>query len=85
LVQTAPERPIEAVPDHRSETINGDVRALLKGLAQAGMDEVVCVDLTRDDIGLPVVRTVIPGLEGPDDHDGYVPGRRANAVARALT
>ena len=37
------------------------------------------VDLSKEDIGLPVVRVVIPGLEGPDDHDGYVPGERARA------
>jgi ribosomal protein S12 methylthiotransferase accessory factor len=42
------------------------------------------VDLTREDVGIPVVRVVIPGLEAPHDDDGYLPGPRAMA-ARAAT
>ena len=38
------------------------------------------VDLTRPDFAIPVVRVVIPGLEGPDDHPRYVPGPRARAA-----
>jgi hypothetical protein len=30
---------------------------------------------------LPVVRMVIPGLEGPDGEPEYVPGERAKAVS----
>ena len=49
-----------------------------------GIAEAAVVDLSRKDLGLPVVRVVIPGLEGPDDHAGYVPGERARrAMARA--
>ena len=42
-----------------------------------GIAEVVTLDLTGPEVGVPVVRVVIPGLEGPDDHDAYVPGPRA--------
>ena len=37
------------------------------------------MDLTRPEIGLPVVRVVVPGLEGPlgAAGGGYVPGARA--------
>ena len=44
---------------------------------------MLAVDLTRPEFGLPVVRVVVPGLEGLDDVD-YVPGARARKVgARA--
>ena len=29
----------------------------------AGFDEVAIVDLTREDVGIPCVRAVVPGLE----------------------
>jgi YcaO-like protein with predicted kinase domain len=55
---------------------------LAERLRAAGVSEVVTVDLGKQDIGIPVVRVVIPGLEGPDDHDGYVPGERARRVRK---
>jgi len=36
---------------------------MLKKLAEAGLDQVVVVDLTREEIGVPVVRVIVPGLE----------------------
>ena len=50
---------------------------MLGRLRAVGIAEVVTLDLTRPEMGVPVVRVVIPGLEGPDDHDAYVPGPRA--------
>ena len=50
---------------------------ILERLASAGIRQAVAVDLTRPDIGIAVVRVVIPGLEGSDHHSGYVPGQRA--------
>ena len=37
----------------------------LAALRAAGISEVVAVDLTHDDFGIPVVRVIVPGLEGP--------------------
>ena len=37
----------------------------LAALSSAGISEVVAVDLTREEFGIPVVRVIIPGLEGP--------------------
>ena len=59
------------------------VGALLERLASAGMTEVIAVDLTRPEIGVPVVRVVVPGLEACADDPGYAPGPRALAVRRA--
>ncbi|MFZ3147514.1 MAG: YcaO-related McrA-glycine thioamidation protein [Methanothrix sp.] len=40
-----------------------DIKYMLKKLEAAGFDRVVVVDLTREEIGLPVVRVIVPGLE----------------------
>ena len=50
--------------------------------ARAQADEVIVVDLTRSGIDLPVVRIVVPGLEGCSDEPDYVPGPRARARSR---
>lgn len=67
---TGPARPA-------AETFDEDLDWLLTRLAAIGCDQVLTVDLTRPEIGLPVVRAVIPGLEAPHDDDDYVPGPRA--------
>ena len=56
------------------------VRFLLDQLAARGLGEAAVVDLGRAEIGIPVVRVVVPGLEGPADDPGYVPGARALAA-----
>jgi ribosomal protein S12 methylthiotransferase accessory factor YcaO len=40
------------------------------------------VDLTNPDIAVPVVKIVIPGLEGRLGHPDYTPGPRARGSAR---
>lgn len=62
-------------------TVQGDIAAVLQCLEQAGFDQVAFVDLSRPDIGLPIARLVVPGLEGPWEPDGpHVPGPRARAA-----
>lgn len=39
-----------------------DVSALIARLDRAGLREVLAVDLTREDIGVPVFRVIVPGL-----------------------
>lgn len=55
---------------------------LLGRLAAAGYRRAIAVDLTRPEIGLPVVRLVVPGLEGPHDAPGALPGVRALRVQK---
>jgi ribosomal protein S12 methylthiotransferase accessory factor len=52
---------------------------MLARLRSVGIDQVVVVDLTREAIGVPVVRVIVPGLEGvmEEEHGDYAPGRRA--------
>jgi thioglycine synthase len=40
-----------------------DIKYMQKKLEEAGLDRVVVVDLTREEIGIPVVRVIVPGLE----------------------
>jgi YcaO-like protein with predicted kinase domain len=72
-------RDFRASPNQEFPTFEQDLDWLLERLSAAGITEVVAVDLTRPEIGLPVVKVVIAGLEGSDHHD-YVPGRRALAA-----
>ncbi len=57
-----------------------DLSLLLARLSEAGMDQVVTVDLSRPEIDIAVVRAVIPGLEAPHDDPDFVAGPRACAV-----
>jgi ribosomal protein S12 methylthiotransferase accessory factor len=40
-----------------------DIRIMIDHLKQKGLDRVIVVDLTREEIGVPVVRVIVPGLE----------------------
>jgi YcaO-like protein with predicted kinase domain len=69
-----------SLKDQSTDGFHSDVEKLLERLEAAGIRQVISVDLTRKELGVPVVRIVIPGLEGPDDHEGYLPGPRAQTV-----
>jgi len=79
LQSFAPPRAFAEVPDFESRTVGDDLRWILARLRAAGIDQVVAVDLSRPAIGVPVVRIIVPGLEGVMDeaHGDYAPGRRA--------
>jgi ribosomal protein S12 methylthiotransferase accessory factor len=70
------------VPTRDLDTVRGDVAWALARLQAVGICQAIAVDLTKPELGLPVTRVVIPGLEGPDkgEHGDYVPGPRARAV-----
>ena len=56
-------RSFAAVPSFESDDFLLDIRHMLGRLQQAGLDRAVVVDLTRPEIGIPVVRVIVPGLE----------------------
>jgi YcaO-like protein with predicted kinase domain len=76
MSQDGSPRNFRDVPTYESRTCADDFAWMLDRLRAIGIEEVVAVDLTRPELGMPVARVVIPGLEGPDDHDRYVPGPR---------
>lgn len=79
-------RPVEsmrdfgALPSHVFDDLGTEVDWVVGCLESAGIRQAVAVDLTRPEFGVPVVRVVIPGLEGSDHLPDYVPGERARAA-----
>ena len=46
-----------------SDDFANDIRFAIDALNKQGLDQVIVVDLTREEIGVPVVRVIVPGLE----------------------
>ena len=65
-----PERYLEDLPDYATGHVETDLLRLETLLAAHQMHPVY-VDLTRQDIGIPVVRALVPGLELVSDFDRY--------------
>jgi len=53
---------LDELPDLATDTIDGDIEVALEKLRQV-VNQVIVVDLTREEIGIPVVRVIIPGFE----------------------
>ena len=70
------------MPSLDSSSFDADLAWELEALRSAGIGQVIVVDLSREEFGIPVVRVVVPGLEGPVE---LIPscrlGRRAIDVA----
>jgi ribosomal protein S12 methylthiotransferase accessory factor len=76
--QAARELPVSMATD----SIGGDVEAVLGRLADRGIEEVIAVDLSAPALDVAVTRVIAPGLEGMRHKEGYRPGRRAREAAR---
>ena len=82
-VEGRPQRRFADVPSWRGDRLEDAVSWLLERLTAIGISQAIAVDLTRPEFDVPVVRMVVPGLEGIDDAN-YVPGARAKTIlARA--
>lgn len=75
----SPRRDFRDVPSFEADTFDDDVTWEVERLRAAGIERIVAVDLTRPEFRIPVVRVVIPGLEGVHSLPDYAPGRRAQA------
>lgn len=80
LLTAPPMRSFQDVPTWSAETFDEDIAWELDRLRSVGVEQVIVVDLTKPVFGLPVVRVVIPGLEGSDHVPGYALGARAWAL-----
>jgi YcaO-like protein with predicted kinase domain len=69
------------LPSFAADDLSQDLQWELERLRSARFPQVVAVDLSRPDFGIPVVRLVIPGLEGDIKHPHYTPGARARRAA----
>lgn len=59
------DRPIafDEIESHEHASINKDVEFLLARLRRSGFEQVAVVDITRPEIGIPVVRVIVPRAE----------------------
>jgi thioglycine synthase len=46
-----------------NEDILDDIKLIISRLKRAGLRHVIVIDLTNPEIGIPVVRVIVPGLE----------------------
>jgi ribosomal protein S12 methylthiotransferase accessory factor len=76
-----PSRDHAGIPSFVPTNLKSEVEWLVSRLTERGIDEVITIDLSRGEFGIPVVRCVIPGLEAPHDDPGYTPGPRAQEAA----
>jgi ribosomal protein S12 methylthiotransferase accessory factor len=70
---------VSGLRSEATATFEGDVATLVEKLHRAGLEQVLVADLTHADVGIPVVRVIVPGLETYPFHRHYAPGRRATA------
>jgi ribosomal protein S12 methylthiotransferase accessory factor len=74
-------RPFTDVAHVPGATIDEDLTHELDRLRAVGVRRAILVDLTRPECEIPVVRMVVPGLEGwVDRPGGIVPGGRRQAL-----
>lgn len=66
-----------------TDSFEGDLDVLLEALSKAGVGRAVAVELTRPEIGVPVVKVVVSGVEGTRIAPGYRPGGRMAARSAA--
>jgi putative methanogenesis marker protein 1 len=51
------------IASYDSDDFLTDIQFMVEALKNKGLDRVIVVDLTREEIGIPVVRVIVPGLE----------------------
>ena len=66
-----------SIPDLQGVTVIDDLQHELECLRRIGITRVVAVNLMRDELQIPVVKVVVPGLEGVIFEIDYAPGARA--------
>jgi YcaO-like protein with predicted kinase domain len=74
-------RPFADCPTHSAATIDADLQHQLDRLRAVGIKEVIAVDLTKPEFGIPVVRVIAPGLEGLDESPDYLLGERGQRAS----
>jgi ribosomal protein S12 methylthiotransferase accessory factor len=83
LCESSTRRNFDQILNLSQPSFDGDLRVLLNRLRAAGVTETVAVDLSKGWPDIAVARVLVPGIEGPDDHDSYMPGERALRARKA--
>jgi ribosomal protein S12 methylthiotransferase accessory factor len=68
----------DAVPSAATDCFGADIAIVLARLRAVGIEQVLVVNLGHEEIGVPVVRVIVPSFEGYM-FDHYTPGSRARA------
>jgi len=63
LMETGEPISFEEIPTYRHDHIDEDVDLILGRLPEYGINQVVALDMTHPEVGIPVVRVVIPLAE----------------------
>ena len=71
------------IKTHMNEDILDDINLILYGLKKAGLKRAIIIDLTNPNIGIPVVRAIVPGLETFEVTKSIM-GRRAKEYFKRL-
>lgn len=66
------QRSLSETPTCEAETHADDAAWLLRRLRSAGVERVLVVDLSRPELGLSVVKVIIPGLRGTNWVSAYL-------------
>jgi thioglycine synthase len=69
------------IETHTNKDILDDINLILNNLRNAGLKKAIIVDLTNPDIGIPVVRSIVPGLETFEVNESIM-GARAKECFR---
>jgi YcaO-like protein with predicted kinase domain len=80
----SPRQDFASQPSLAADSFEEDLATLLAALGRVGIESVVVVDLTKPEVGIPVVKVVVPGLEGIYDPQ-CSPGKRARARMKEAT
>jgi ribosomal protein S12 methylthiotransferase accessory factor len=75
----AGQKQFNCVPNVTTESVIEALDLVVMRLDQAGFSQPLTVDLSRPGMPVSVVRTIVPGLEGPTDSPSYLPGARVLA------
>jgi ribosomal protein S12 methylthiotransferase accessory factor YcaO len=71
------------IKTHMNEDILDDINLILCSLKKVGLKRAIIVDLTNPNIGIPVVRAIVPGLETFEVTKSIM-GRRAKEYFKRL-
>ena len=63
LYGTGPITDFAAIPSRENREIGDDVAQIVEGFCSAGMRQIVAFDLTRSELGIPVVKVIVPLAE----------------------
>jgi ribosomal protein S12 methylthiotransferase accessory factor len=72
-------RRFDCIPHAKVESVSEGLELVLSRLEQADLKKILTVDLSRQGMPFSVVRTIVPGLEGPTESPSYLPGKRVIA------